>query len=113
MNVKFLAAAFISLTGVANAQGPDVDSANAVMPGCIEVLGNTQQGGFGEGYCTGMVRAMLNLAPTFKACPPAGVTSGQSIRVVVSFINQNPARMHEGFQVLVIEAFRKSWPCRT
>ena len=58
MKAKIFAAAIIGLTGAANAQSPDVDSANAVMPGCIDSLGNTKLGSFAEGYCVGMVRAM-------------------------------------------------------
>jgi hypothetical protein len=111
MNVKIFAAAIIGMTSAVHAQSPDMDSANAVMPGCIEVIESTQQAGFWGGYCLGIVRAMVNLSPTFNVCIPSGVTSGQSVRVVVQFINQNPARMHEGFQVLLMDAFRKNWPC--
>ena len=107
---RLIAAVIISLTGPANAQSSDVNSANAVMPGC-EAVGTSQQG-FGAGYCVGIINALMNIAPIFRACPPVGVSAGQSLRVVIAFINQNPARMHEPFEVLVIEAFRNAWPCR-
>jgi hypothetical protein len=92
------------------AQTPGDFSANAMMPGCVGALGNADS--FGAGYCAGVVRALMNTSFAFKACPPAGVSVGQSIRVAVAFINQNPARMREPFEGLVIEALRSAWPCK-
>lgn len=93
------------------AQTPGDFSANAMMPGCIEALGNAPEG-FNAGYCTGVVRALMVISGAFKACAPAGVTVGQSVRVAVAFIRQNPARMQEPFEGLVIEALRGAWPCK-
>lgn len=94
----------------AHAQNQGDFSANAMMPGCVEALRNADS--FSAGYCTGVVRALMNISSAFKACPPAGVSIGQSVRVAVAFINQNPARMQEPFEGLVIEALRGAWPCR-
>jgi Rap1a immunity proteins len=49
--------------------------------------------------------------------PPAmeisdGVTVGQEIMVVVAYIDARPARMHENFGVLALEALRTAWPCK-
>jgi hypothetical protein len=33
-------------------------------------------------------------------------------RVVVAYIEQRPARMHEKFGLLAVEALQKAWPCR-
>jgi hypothetical protein len=45
-------------------------------------------------------------------CPPVGANQGQAIRVVIAYIDQRPARMHEPFVALALEALRASWPCR-
>jgi Rap1a immunity proteins len=45
-------------------------------------------------------------------CRPAGVTIAQEVRVVVVYIDARPARMHEPFKMLVVEALRAAWPCR-
>lgn len=97
----------------AHAQNPrdfSVFSANAMMPGCVAFLENVDS--FSAGYCAGVVRALLATSFAFKACPPNEGSLGQSVRVVVAFINQNPARMHEPFEALVIDALRGAWPCK-
>ena len=41
---------------------------------------------------------------------PREVTDEQIVRVVVQYIDSQPARLHEDFVVLAIEALRKTWP---
>jgi hypothetical protein len=43
---------------------------------------------------------------------PDGVTLGQEVKVVVAYIDARPARMHEPFTQLALEALRTAWPCR-
>ncbi len=43
--------------------------------------------------------------------PPATGTRGQLVRTVVAYIDARPARMHENFGVLSLEALRTAWPC--
>jgi hypothetical protein len=112
MRAKLFVAAIIGLTGPANAQSSDVYSANYVLPGCMEALGSAAPQSFASGYCVGIVRVIVNLGPIFGVCPPPTAPAGQAVRVVVAYINQNPARMHEAFELLAIEAFRNAWPCR-
>jgi hypothetical protein len=38
-------------------------------------------------------------------------THGQTIRVVVKYIDDQPGRLHENFKLLVLEALQKAWPC--
>ena len=45
-------------------------------------------------------------------CIPTSVTEGQVIRVAADYIDRVPARMHEPFDALALEAFRAHWPCR-
>jgi hypothetical protein len=45
-------------------------------------------------------------------CVPDRSTVGQAVRVIVAYVDQRPERMHEHFEVLVLEALRRAWPCR-
>jgi Rap1a immunity proteins len=36
----------------------------------------------------------------------------QQVRVVVAYIDARPARMHERFDLLALEALRTAWPCK-
>jgi Rap1a immunity proteins len=49
---------------------------------------------------------------TGSTCLPNGVTQGQMVRVVAYYIDARPARQHEDFTQLTIEALRAAWPCR-
>jgi hypothetical protein len=109
-------AAAMTLLGqhrAAFSQTSDFSSANDVMPGCRDSLRNG--GGQNEllmGVCMGTVRTMLHLSSALGSCVPAGVSVGQTVRVVVLYIDQRPARMHERFETLALEALQQAWPCR-
>ena len=94
----------------------DVRSANWVLPSCRSLLAGT--GGddldFRAGVCAGVVGTFRDLGsgavPPY--CIPDVVATGQVVRVVVAFIERNPAQMNEWFGVLVLEALRGAWPCK-
>jgi hypothetical protein len=45
-------------------------------------------------------------------CPHgADETLNQQVKVVISYIEARPARMHEPFRDLALEALRAAWPC--
>jgi hypothetical protein len=61
----------------------------------------------------------LSALPATRASAPAlcldipyGPTIDQFVKVVVAYIEARPARMHEQFEGLTIEALRAAWPCR-
>lgn len=87
----------------------DSDSANWVMVGCRHSIRDSQAENFRQGVCAGTVRALVNTDP--QICAPQGATGGQSIRIVVQYIEAVPARHHENFVTLALEAMRKAWPC--
>jgi hypothetical protein len=90
----------------------DRGSANYRMEGCRDVLSGRHDGDLLDpGICIGLVRGLVYADPTL--CIPDGVTNGQKIRVVVQYIGQRPARMHESFNKLATEALRGAWPCKT
>jgi hypothetical protein len=43
---------------------------------------------------------------------PQNVTIGQAVRVVIAYIDSQPARLHERFNRLAAEAIQKAWPCK-
>ena len=88
----------------------DIATANFVMPGCREFLTRTSQAAFAQGYCAGTVRALVYTAP--GVCAPLTGTNEQAVRVVVQYIDSQPAKLHEGFMALAREALRAAWPCR-
>jgi Rap1a immunity proteins len=45
-------------------------------------------------------------------CLPKGVTTGQSMAVVVKYIEARPQRMNESFGKLAREALIAAWPCK-
>jgi hypothetical protein len=91
-----------------------LQSANAVVSGCRFFDGpttshNSRFDPFGQGYCVGLLEG---LDYEGVQCRPREVTLGQIVRVVVQYIDSRPARMHEDFRVLAIEAMKAAWPCK-
>ena len=47
-----------------------------------------------------------------KACfPEKGIDNGQATRVVVKYLKNNPALLHEDEVLLIILAFLEAYPC--
>lgn len=77
---------------------------------------------FAIGHCIGLIEGikhtlMLVDDPQVKVCWPRsdrriGITNGQAVRVVLSFLRNNTARLHESEVVLVILAFKDAYPCK-
>jgi hypothetical protein len=108
--------AALMLSGGPVSAEKDTTSANYVMRGCRGFLTDegTHTEPFLEGWCAGIVHAALNYlaGDNGNHCPPNGVTVGQSVRVVVRYIDARPARMHEDFKKLALEAMKAAWPCK-
>jgi hypothetical protein len=103
------------MTTAATAQ--DLDSANYALRGCKAFLAGTN--GFASGRCVGIVEAIAMMAQaasrsqiTRYVAIPTEVTAEQAIRVVVTYIEERPSRMHESFKLLALEAVLNAWPCR-
>jgi len=88
-------------------------SANDVMPGCRDSLKPEITADFLQGFCLGLITALSDVADATKiSCLPPEVTRGQIVRVVVQYIDNRPARMHEIFTVFAAEAMKSAWPCQ-
>ncbi len=92
----------------------DTTSAKYVMAGCrtflLPKMPDDANLAFIAGACAGIVSGMNYAAADL--CPPAGVTSVQSVRIVVKYIDGRPARLNEKFNALAFEALRAAWRCK-
>src|SRR5262249_34545699 len=92
-----IAAALLLGQGTASAQ-PEA-SANFTMPGCRALVAHTVGTGdlaMLQGYCTGVIASIYWLGRDHLGiCPPRESNIEQAVRVVVAYIDQRPARMHE------------------
>ena len=97
---------------------PDLDSANELIPACKALLAQDSKtpllkADFLQGVCVGQVSGVWDAAIILNVvCSPPEVIKGQGVRVVVQFIDARPARMHERFAVLALEALTAAWPCK-
>jgi hypothetical protein len=80
----------------------------AMMLNCRVAVAQTDQG-----ICTGIIDTIGLMGVAFhRVCLPNGVTTRQAVAVVVQYIDKRPARMHEAFKILAIEALAAAWPCK-
>jgi hypothetical protein len=88
----------------------NINSANFVMKGCREGVARGGSDLYRQGYCFGILTGLAY--DNQMVCIPKGVTNEQTLRVVVRYIDQQPARLHESFRGLATEALRQTWPCK-
>jgi hypothetical protein len=91
----------------------DMDSANFNLPNCrnsIETNRIEVATAYGTAFCSGMVRGLTYLAP--DVCAPTTSTHRQVVRIIVKYIDDRPARLHESFLKLALEALQAAWPCK-
>jgi hypothetical protein len=98
----------------------DRKSANSMMPGCQQFVeppkGEPTPVDFvRRGHCAGLVEGLTYAAYASggrETCrPPSTVTNAQLVRVVLTYIERRPQRMHEDFRKLALEALHEAWPC--
>jgi hypothetical protein len=115
-------ASVVSAT-VAAAQQPSEDtSANYVFFGCKafvegQATTNAQLAMFGN-YCSGLVHGLAGTGPyvtppEWQSCAPSASDTRQLVRVVLTYIERRPERMHEDFRRLTMEALHFAWPCKS
>ena len=103
----------LALTQVGLAEGKD-PSANTIMPGCRDFLNERPVvclAGQCLGIILGLARAVEVQSPR-PFCIPDDVTNEQMVRVVVSYIDQRPEKMHSEFAPFAYLAFQEAWPCK-
>ena len=99
--------------------GPNQTSADYVMPGCRDAaslitfsnVGESEEQASLMGFCAGIVAGFSFMGQPYGICVPAGTTSQQATSIVVQYIDGQPARIHEDFNSLAVEALQANWPC--
>jgi hypothetical protein len=93
---------------------PDTQSANFYLSACRDftVQSKISSDSFTRGLCVGNIDALMTVGAPLGICPPPTATLKQAILVVVQYIDQRPARMHEVFAALAMEALEAAWPCK-
>lgn len=70
-----------------------------------------------EGFCNGMALTLYEYARVlpepYRSCAPKeGATINQIVRVIVSYMEANPGKLHLPLVDLATDALRHTWPCR-
>jgi hypothetical protein len=100
-----------SMLFAGSAYAADMKSANVMMPHCHDALSNGVGDRFAAGLCIGMIVGIEYLRKG-GSCAPEGITQGQLLQVVVQYIDARPARIHEDFKLLTVEALNAAWSCK-
>src|SRR6516165_9458749 len=98
---------------------PTQTSAEYLMPGCRDAAsvitfskaGESEEEASLMGFCAGIVIGLSFNGQAYGICVPAGTTAQQATSVVVQYIDGQPARIHETFNSLAVDALRANWPC--
>ena len=96
--------------GLAYADRVNWDTADRVMPGCRELVARNTGNAFNRGQCLGLAKILFEYASNI--CPPDEIQNDQIVGAIVQYIDSDPARLKENFNVMAIEAMRKAWPCK-
>jgi hypothetical protein len=103
-----------SLPAAQEAVNPN--SAAWMLVGCRAALTPSPDPDFRQGMCAGAVGTLLflgdDLPDDYRVCRPRGAVLHDALRIVVSHIEARPARGHENFNGLAMEALSAAWPCR-
>lgn len=117
-------------TSSAFALGTSPTDGNQLLKNCKEYVRTVDSGTASKtefvesGYCLGYVTGVIDdhfmwqisesspLDPAKHFCLPDGVTPDQAVRVLLKWLDDHPARLHERAIDLILNAFRDSFPCR-
>ena len=117
IQVIVLLSAFLLLSPSSYADGNQLLKECAGVERYLDTGNPDNQGNdVGSGHCFGLVEgvtATLDLMAREKICfPKSGYTNGQGVRVVLSYLRNNPAELHQNHSALVIWAFIEAYPCK-
>jgi hypothetical protein len=91
----------LALTNTAGAQ--DTKSGNYYYNGCKSYVQSSGGALFMQGACLGTVGTLME---------PENATIGQGVRVVLAYLEKNPAELHQPFVFLATDGLREAWPCK-
>ncbi|MBX9842511.1 MAG: hypothetical protein K2Z80_11940 [Xanthobacteraceae bacterium] len=119
-------AALVMLSEAVPAQNRPVDgrirdirdrSAHGMMPGC-RLFNDTSNKvpdavmASEMGRCIGTIDTMWQMGKSTVTCPPQDMALSQIVRAVIRQVEGQPARHHEDFYQLALQAMRTEWPCK-
>jgi hypothetical protein len=122
--MRTFAAIVLSVALISSANAQTSESANYKLPACrdFNAMANEDVSRalvqdanrlFRAAACGGQIDGVANtLEVTGQICRPPGVTRGQVMAVVMTYIERIPERQNENFMVLAIEALKRAWSCR-
>jgi hypothetical protein len=118
LGVIALITAMMLNSGIAVAE-PNQPSADSVMSGCRDAatlitfsnVRESEEEASRMGFCAGIVVGLSFIGQPYGICVPGGTTAQQATSIVVQYIDGQPARIHEDFNSLAVEALRTNWPC--
>ncbi|WP_148864038.1 Rap1a/Tai family immunity protein [Marinobacter fonticola] len=115
LNLAAMAIIFFFFSTFAQADG------NRLLEQCLsaERFLDTKnvQSPFNVGVCMGMVQGVRNTmqlmgsSSSIVCFPEGGIDNGQAIRIVTSFLRDNPAKLHYPETLLAMTAFQEAYPC--
>lgn len=116
----------IALTGSLVSTGALADG-NALLEHCQQVMrvvdaeSSKNTNPVGAGQCLGMlegVRSTMTILHTalpenYRICfPKNGISNGQAARIVIKFLEDNPAILNQDATFLSLLAFKEAYPCK-
>lgn len=97
---------------------------NELMSKCLDaqqVADNqkdlTYSSAVNTGFCIGFSQGVQNTLQFFPkeagiCFPKDGIAAGQSMRIILKYLQDNPSQLHQKDTVLAVIAFKKAYPCR-
>ena len=114
----YIIAAGLALSVIGSAHGSVVDNGADAQKSCqflVEGSLRDSDEARAAGACEGMIETAMVFAPNMpadvRACPPAQGSVVESAKVLLRYLDKNPARLSEAGITLAIEALRDAWPC--
>ncbi|HVB97942.1 MAG TPA: Rap1a/Tai family immunity protein [Candidatus Dormibacteraeota bacterium] len=102
----------------------DFDAHGASITGATQqkVASHNGRATYGAGYSSGLISGIIDLQIIYggvpdavkrSACPPDSVTVGHVVvvKVVLQFLNDNPAKVNRSDAELVMGALHQAFPC--
>ena len=115
-SLRLSAALFFALFGTAAQADPPASpngmSASAYLRGFKDFVAGRSN--FFSGRCVGAIETLDSAnANTRTFCAPPKTNNLERVRIVVTYVEAQPARANEDFRVLANEAMAKAWPCKS
>lgn len=111
--VVFVLVTLSAMTAIVTAD--ENDQLQSGMKFLDDCTGRSRDGQAGQLFCLGYVSGIFSLANLFPEptgiCIPEAVTAGQAQKVVVKYLQDHPAELHQPRGFLTWWAMRDAFPC--